>query len=218
MNIELMLNAQRELDERIMSEHQVDGKETFKNLMVALQVELAEMANESRFFKYWSEDQSPRTALYTFTGNHGWEYQAYADPREDAEVAEFFGFDPAYAIKKENPLLEEYVDALHFFLSIAIRKGWEQALDVRVGQMNVAPGDLNLLYLDLVYFLNASYREEDNPTTDYKGMSKNEVLFHYAWLNFVVMGLQHFNFSVSEIEAAYYEKNEKNHARQEAGY
>lgn len=54
MTLVQIVEAQRELDRRIHEERGLDTKLTIKNRVVALTVELAEMANEMRFFKYWS--------------------------------------------------------------------------------------------------------------------------------------------------------------------
>ena len=63
MDIEKMLKAQGELDQRIYERHGLDPADLFKKKLIALLVELGEMANEARFFKYWSDDQDPRQDL-----------------------------------------------------------------------------------------------------------------------------------------------------------
>ncbi|MEV2911136.1 dUTP diphosphatase, partial [Paenibacillus larvae] len=77
MNIEKMFEMQKELDMRIIKEHGLEGQDLLPNTVLALQVEIAELANEWRGFKHWSNNREP--------GN----------------------------------TLEEYVDCLHLFLSIA---------------------------------------------------------------------------------------------------
>lgn len=58
------LTMQRELDQVIMTNHQVTYKNTKKERFLALFVELSELANESRSFKYWSKKSpSPRAVL-----------------------------------------------------------------------------------------------------------------------------------------------------------
>ncbi len=61
-------------------------------------MELGELANEQRSWKFWSNKRSPR--LITNRG-----------------TADVFG---APVIEEYNPLLEEYVDCLHFILSIGL--------------------------------------------------------------------------------------------------
>lgn len=48
------LEAQAKLDARIMAEHNVGYNDTKNERLLALFVELAELANETRSFKYWS--------------------------------------------------------------------------------------------------------------------------------------------------------------------
>ena len=79
MNVKKLCEMQMVLDERIIKEHQLEGKDLEENKILALLVEISELANETRCFKHWSTK----------------------GPSE------------------ESVLLEEYVDSLHFFLSIA---------------------------------------------------------------------------------------------------
>src|SRR5690606_36397479 len=79
-----LFSMQRELDERIIVEHQLTGT-YFLERLLALQVEVGELANETRCFKYWS----------------------LKPPAERAVI------------------LEEYVDGIHFILSIGLSLGLE---------------------------------------------------------------------------------------------
>lgn len=62
MDIVKLYNMQKELDERIIKQHGLEGQDLLPNTVLALQVELAEMINEWRGFKHWSNDQEPRRA------------------------------------------------------------------------------------------------------------------------------------------------------------
>ena len=79
MNVKKLSEMQKVLDERIVKEHGLEGKDLEENKILALLVEVNELANETRCFKHWSTK----------------------GPSE------------------ESVLFEEYVDSLHFFLSIA---------------------------------------------------------------------------------------------------
>src|SRR3982751_2341359 len=79
MNVKRLSEMQKVLDDRIIKEHQLEDKDLEENKILALLVEISELANETRCFKHWSTK----------------------GPSE------------------ESVLLEEYVDSLHFFLSIA---------------------------------------------------------------------------------------------------
>jgi dimeric dUTPase (all-alpha-NTP-PPase superfamily) len=50
-----LFEVQRKLDERIVEEHGLQGKYLFDHKLMALKVELAELANEIRIFKFWSK-------------------------------------------------------------------------------------------------------------------------------------------------------------------
>lgn len=59
--LEKFYNMQERLDKIIEVKHNVDFKSQiiFQKRVIALQVELAELAQELRFFKYWSTNQKP---------------------------------------------------------------------------------------------------------------------------------------------------------------
>ncbi len=85
MNWTTLFDRQRELDERIEEEHQLSGNQ-FDERLLALLVELGELANETRSFKFWStKGPSP-----------------------------------------QDVILEEYVDGIHFLLSIGLALGYER--------------------------------------------------------------------------------------------
>ncbi|ENH96710.1 hypothetical protein J416_09439 [Gracilibacillus halophilus YIM-C55.5] len=88
MNIHQLMDAQQELDRHIEKEQGINGKDYQDEKILALQVEVGELANEWRGFKFWSRDREPRTK----------------------KMDELKGY--------KNPLLEEYADGLSFILSI----------------------------------------------------------------------------------------------------
>lgn len=56
MNLNSLFQKQAELDRYIYSQNNVTAKEVFERKIVALLVELGELANEVQFFKYWKEN------------------------------------------------------------------------------------------------------------------------------------------------------------------
>jgi len=54
LKLEPIRQLQKELDERIMANHQVSRSETRIRRILALMVEIGELANETRTFKFWS--------------------------------------------------------------------------------------------------------------------------------------------------------------------
>ncbi|MCI0766168.1 dUTP diphosphatase [Bacillus sp. TL12] len=54
MNLVKIFSMQKVLDDRIVKEHGLEGQNIFYNMILALQVEIGELANETRCFKHWS--------------------------------------------------------------------------------------------------------------------------------------------------------------------
>lgn len=63
MNFKKMFVCQSELDSVICATHNLNPEELYFGKVLALLVELGEVCNEARFFKYWSKDQEPREGL-----------------------------------------------------------------------------------------------------------------------------------------------------------
>jgi len=172
MDLSKLFETQRVLDTRIELEHPpVEGEDRLAKKILALQVELGECANEWRGFKFWSNDQEPRTKVPV---------TAWGEPYK-------------------NPLLEEYVDCLHFILSIGLEIGQE-------------------------YFYFEPMVKPENDI-----ISQFAKLFKYAYLiteddycselltSFIHLGVM-LGFTWEQIEQAYYDKNASNHTRQNTGY
>ncbi|PAE20530.1 hypothetical protein CHH80_10990 [Bacillus sp. 7504-2] len=153
------------------------GSDRFEKLILALMVELGECANEWRGFKFWSKNQEPRTKVQ--------------DPH-------------AYPIVHKNPLLEEYVDGLHFIL--------ELGLEYELNDFKYAVFICDSVEKQFIYL----YRV----TTDVFAQDRLDRSLHY-YRNLIQLyfGLgEMLGFTWKEIEQAYYEKNKVNHQRQEEGY
>lgn len=58
LNLTHLRTLQNELDERIMTNHHVTREQTRNKRILALMVEIAELANETRTFKFWSYKQA----------------------------------------------------------------------------------------------------------------------------------------------------------------
>ena len=191
MNLTELFQIQKKLDERIVKQHGLEGQNLLDKKILALQVELGELANEARFFKFWSKDQEPRTEVYSS------EYLVLPDGREIEKV--------------RNPLLEEYVDCLHFLLSI----GNELEYDY-VPKPDFFPTDLVTLFLqvnaeisDIYHFLYIAELERDHETL----LNTYQCLFDL----FLMIG-QRLGFTEQEAMDAYMDKNSENHRRQDNSY
>lgn len=187
MNLSKLFEMQWELDGHIERKHPRKPKEDrLAKKILALLVELGELANEWRGFKFWSYDQKPRTKVHkTYTS--------------------VLGIEKNYS----NPLLEEYVDALHFILSIGLEITEPDTLDLKRWNLTKADNitEQFLWVMDDVTDLYNGLYHDGNFKFDYE----------YLLLQFIHLG-EMLGFSWQEIEQAYMSKNAENHARQKNGY
>jgi len=162
VNIETLYEMQKTLDARIIREKGLEGQDLLPNTVLALQVEIGELANEWRGFKHWSNDREPR----------------------------------------RERMLEEYVDCLHFFLSIA------RQLDIPVEKLEHT--DSSVIERETIAGFSGLMSSV--------GMIRvYEPAFYHSWNDFIALG-ECFGFTWDEIVAAYMDKNRVNHERQETGY
>lgn len=177
MNLQKLFEMQKGLRGHIG----YDGPDRFNKLTLALLVEIGECANEHRGFKFWSKDQKPRTKALRF-------------PAMMEEDKEYY-----------NPLLEEYVDGLHFVLEIGLEFKFENEKPFLVHtDYEVEKMFLNL-YKISSQLLIVGGRE-------HKRYYFGELLSNYLGLGKML------GFTWEQIEQAYLDKNKINHRRQENGY
>ena len=182
MNLANLFETQKLLDNRIVDEHELQGQDLLPKKILALQVELGELANEWRGFKFWSRDQEPRTKKYSS------DYLVLPDGTE---------------IEKEsNPLLEEYVDCLHFILSIG------NDLEINIELYTILPFEHKTILdqFSRTYYVISDL--EHDPSQE----ELIAVLRHFLALG------EMLGFTTDQIEQAYYQKNKINHQRQTDKY
>lgn len=212
MNLQKLFEAQAELDAYIEQQHpRRPGENRLEKKVLALLVELGECANEWRGFKFWSNNQEPKTG----------EEHRCIQCKGDGLVPDFikfknnngnkFKFCPrcggSGVVKTANPLLEEYVDVLHFILSIGndLHFDYEEFLKRQAAMA----GDINLLFIDVM-------------------ASTTEIILHYrtdfaryslyaTLRRFLKIGRK-LGFTEEQIEEAYWKKYEINKQRQRDGY
>lgn len=182
MNLEKLFDKQRLLDDRIRREKGLEGQDTLSKKILSLQVEVGECANEWRGFKFWSNDQNPRL-------------------KKIRTINE----DRVYY----NPLLEEYIDGLHFVLSIGLELNYVLK---ETGMSKVVvdfKGNEISTQFRLIYncISNLDFSNKSLKRAYYK-----QLVSHYIGLG-VMLG-----FTAAEIEQAYMDKNKINHQRQSNGY
>ncbi|OME55146.1 dUTP diphosphatase [Paenibacillus odorifer] len=195
LTLEQMFEMQKVLDARIIKEKGLEGVDLLPNTILALQVEIGELANEWRGFKHWSKNQKPRTRAVRSLG------------------VDDIGVERGEAY---NPLLEEYVDCLHFFLSIA-------------RQLNLTPDDLycydecvdgetSVLFTEILHQVGAIIGDKflANPMENFDMHRK--YFFKGALYAFYALGEQRLGFTFEQIAEAYTAKNKVNHDRQSNGY
>lgn len=108
MNLKHLFELQAKLDERIYKEHPPkEDEDRLAKKILALLGGLGELCNCWRGFKYWSNNQKPRTLAY-----------------DECPCGTDYGSCDEYGcsdgLLEYNPFLEEYVDCLHFILSIGL--------------------------------------------------------------------------------------------------
>ncbi|QKY69630.1 dUTP diphosphatase [Lentibacillus sp. CBA3610] len=161
MNWSSLYTMQKQLDTYIESQYDLSDKDIFREKYLALLVELGELANETRCFKFWS--MKPRN--------------------------------------KQTIILEEYVDGIHFILSLGLEKGFRYDSEaVKPGEIDET-GQFNRVYDSCISF----YREPSDK--NYKKLFEN-----YVQLG-IVLG-----FDEQAVKDAYLRKNEINYERQNQGY
>lgn len=232
MNLQKMFKMQAELDNRIIREKGLEGQDLLPNTYVALITELGEFANEARWFKHWSNKKEPKRKVFTTAGatpENATHFRCESDDCGEFPTIEDFKnlFEPNYdecpiceagsvtIYREVDPLLEEYADCIHFFLSIAIKKGWKEELNVSeeaIEDFKEAgfDGGLSGVFVEMQWSLLNSRMLKDEE-------SKKQH-FQSAWDLFLEIGIVGFGFTLDQIEEAYMNKNAVNHKRQQEGY
>jgi len=161
MDLHKLFEIQNTLDDRIQAQHNLKNVPLLDKKILSLQVELGELANETRCFKFWSTKKP----------------------------------------SSNDVILEEYVDCLHFILSLGLEKEYQ---DITLSPKDV-PCELSSQFLNL-YITIANFAS-DSSLDNYLN------IFH----NFLSLG-KNLGFSHDDIESAYLYKNKINHERQDNGY
>jgi dimeric dUTPase (all-alpha-NTP-PPase superfamily) len=190
MNLTKLFEIQKVLDERIIKAKGLEGQDLLPDKILALQVELGELANEWRGFKFWSKDREPKRIELQrcyFCDERGYS-------EDDHSPCEWCGGKGMFT---RYPLLEEYVDCLHFILSIGL-------------EINETPEIVPVIKYHKVF---------DNlvTTMHYASLMHEDNHFMDLFSCFVGLGKM-LGLTWEQIEQAYMEKNQVNHERQANGY
>lgn len=164
MNVEKLFKMQDALDRHIEEKHGLENTNLIEKKILALLVELGELANETRCFKFWSLK------------------------------------GPA---AKES-ILAEYVDGVHFILSLGIACAFKDTVTEMTDVVDKGQEPTSMfitLYRDIVLF------DQDRTESRYR-----QVFQDYLALGNLL------GFSSEDIERAYVDKNQINYDRQKQGY
>jgi len=163
MQLETLFEMQAGLDRYIKENHQLENEDLFNRKVLALLVEIGELANETRSFKFWS-----------------------VKPASEKKI-----------------ILEEFVDGIHFILSLGIECGFhKQPLEL---EAEPTVQDINEQFLKI--YQAVSIFQASRSLSDYQ-----HVFEDYLQLA-MLLGIKY-----EEMEQAYIQKNEVNYKRQNQNY
>lgn len=160
-----LFEMQRELDKHINEEHNLQGIDLIHKKVVAFIVELSELANEIRFFKFWSNKKKSH----------------------------------------KNIILEEYIDGVHFLLSLGLEIRADNLIEDNFG---IEGNTFENLEDEFLFIINLAITFRWTSTYE----NYRQLLTRYLSLGHIL------GFTEKEIFKAYISKNKVNHIRQEQGY
>ncbi|MGV2622385.1 dUTP diphosphatase [Halobacillus sp. ACCC02827] len=155
-----LYDMQRALDQYIEDQHDIKQGTKTEEKILALLVEIGELANETRCFKFWSSK----------------------GPSE------------------KEVILEEYVDGIHFLLSLGLDSGFHFEPGAYVCRETETEAFLN------VYKAVEAFREQ-----------KDKQSYHALFLGYLQLAAT-IGLTEEEWFHAYLSKNEVNYQRQDEGY
>lgn len=207
MNLAKLFETQKVLRDRIGYE----GSDRFEKLILALQVEVGECANEWRGFKFWSKNQEPRTEAdvecYACNGTGDLNYEFVQEDAEGYGGHEYIDCpdcDCSGYSGTKNPLLEEYVDGLHFVLELGLEHGIDELI--------------NVLALEIINCSTITQQFSMLMRTDWDIYEEGHGGYYHEGLELYIGLGEMLGFTWKQIEQAYYDKNQVNHERQSNGY
>lgn len=214
MNLSKLFEMQKALDERIIEKKGLQGQDLLPNTILALYAELGELLNEWRWFKHWSDDREPRTLISTGICTY---CAGTGSVPIDVDGAPDCWNCGGEGETTKNPLLEEYVDCLHFILSLGLQVGIKEVVISELEEGVYAKDMFFEVFHNLTRFeLFANGNKDELAKGNFLGARiYND--WRYLMESFVRLG-ELLGFTWNQVEQAYYDKNKVNHERQESGY
>ncbi|MGM8212615.1 dUTP diphosphatase [Virgibacillus sp. W0430] len=219
MNLSKLFEMQTELDARILLEKQLVGQDLLDKKILALQVELGELANEWRGFKFWKVNKEPNEWIPNENDvckECNGQPIFYDDVNKPTKIIGQCENCDGCGVHFYNPLLEEYVDCLHFILSIGLELGIKSD-DVCV-EGDLTGATTTEAFNELFSYVSTlnTYLDVNLPAS-ITNADINEA-YKDIFECFVGLGESDLGFTWEQIEQAYMDKNKVNHARQNEGY
>ena len=132
INLEQLYKYQKDLDGEIANIHHVDYSSTHKKRLLALLVEIGELANETRCFKYWSnKGPSPKERIMDeyADGLHFFlslgiplkttKFEYELNKNSEDLTDQFHKLYSLITILQTNYNLHNYIKAFSYFLNLA---------------------------------------------------------------------------------------------------
>lgn len=202
MNFKKLQAMQAKLDEAIIADKApMTAEERFNKTLVALSVEIAEVANCAEHFKFW-KDNKGKADKGRFLSESELMDINLDDEDKLIDLRNSFkevSFEKAHRLT----LIEECSDALHFILSLANQMN-EKLLDVVERYDGFSREEW---YLEIITDLRNIDNHRGNAWRTLRDL--NIDFYHY----YTSLGI-----TTEELEQAYYDKNKINYERLENGY
>ena len=204
MNFKKLQAMQAKLDEAILADKApMTAEERFNKTLVALSVEIAEIANTVEHFKFWKDNKGKvdsKRFIVTPGIVNNLIKDDYLDNLDNTTMQ--------YVTEKQAhhlTLIEECSDALHFILSLANQIDYKIVGLGKHFKISEDADSLEKNFLFLNYVIGSS--EFKHFRTDLEMII--DVFFSY---------INQLGIAQQELEQAYYDKNKINYERLENGY
>lgn len=194
MNFKKLQAMQAALDAAILAEKAtMSAEERFEKTLVALSVEIAEVANTAEHFKFWKDNKGKVDSKRFLTGADKTYY--------DTVKLEKITFAEAHKLT----LVEEASDCFHFILSLANQCNYAIKEIGKAVNMQEDTDSMEKNYL----FLSAVIGDVGYLPFDFELEMIIDTFFLYV---------RQLGITEAELEQAYYDKNEINYERLANGY
>ena len=205
MNFKKLQAMQAKLDEAILADKaQMTAEERFNKTLIALSVEIAEVANTVEHFKFWKDNKGMKVDESRFIKYKSPYFSnvIYLDNKENDETKmEELTREQSHRLT----LIEECSDALHFILSLANQIEYEIDESL-IKSFRYPRHPLDTLYVAL-------QNKIINLATGYDKLGSLKSLLSFYTSYAAELGIE-----PQELEQAYYDKNKINYERLENGY